>query len=292
MKAYFFILLIAVFAVSCSNRNDKSDAYGNFEATEITISSQANGELMEFDLTEGDKLQAGDLIGWIDTTDLHLKKQQTASQREAVFSKIKNLTAQIGVFEQQKVNVLHDKERIVNMFNDGAATQKQVDDVDGRIDVIQKQIESVKTQKTAVYCEMNAFEKQIDQIGEAIKKSVIINPVDGIVLSKYANRYEITTMGKPLYKIANLDEMKLKVYVSGEQLPDIRIGQKVEVLVDKNKTENRKLSGTLSWISETAEFTPKIIQTKEERVNLVYAVKILVKNDGTLKIGMPGEVNF
>jgi HlyD family secretion protein len=278
--------------ISCTGNDEKSDAYGNFEATEIVISAQASGELLQFDLKEGDFIKAGQMIGYIDTTKLVLQKQQLNAQSRATQTKFANLDAQVAVYQQQQSNVIRDKGRIQKMFNDGAATQKQVDDVQGQVDVIEKQIQSVETQKLAVNAELEVINKQIELVNESIKKSVINNPVDGIVLTKYTNAFEITGMGKPLYKIADLREMKLKVYVSGDQLPEIKVGQMVEVLVDKNKTENKTFNGTISWISESAEFTPKIIQTKKERVNLVYAVKILVKNDGSLKIGMPGEVNF
>lgn len=286
------MLALSLFVVSCNNAEDKSDAYGNFEATEVTIAAQAAGELLQFDLEEGDFIKSGRLIGYVDSTDLVLKKQQLRSQIQAVRSKFANLDAQVAVLEQQRENVLRDKDRIQKMFEDGAATQKQVDDVQGQVDIIAKQIKSVETQRQAINAEQEVIRKQIAMVDESIEKSVIINPLDGIVLTKYVNAFEMVGMGKPLYKIADLQEVKLKVYVSGAQLPDLKIGQEVEVLVDKNETENSQYNGTIIWISESAEFTPKIIQTKEERVNLVYAVKVLVQNDGSLKIGMPGEVNF
>jgi len=286
------ILLPLLALISCKGNEKTSDAYGNFEATEITISAQATGEIMQFDLEEGNLLQAGQIIGWIDTTDLSLKKAQMSALKDAVTSKIASLDAQIAVYQQQKTNVLRDKERVEKMFQDGAATQKQVDDIAGQIDVIDKQIKSVKAQETSVHSEAATVQKQIAQVVESIRKSTITNPSEGVVLTKYVNAHEIATMGKPLYKFADLREMKLKVYVSGNQIAQVKIGQEVEVLVDEDSQTNRKLSGIVSWLSESAEFTPKIIQTKEERVNMVYAVKVLVKNDGSLKIGMPGEVNF
>lgn len=295
MKMQRFLMLAILSSIlffSCKNLEEKSDAYGNFEATETTISAQASGEILELNLEEGDFVPSGKVLGWIDTTDLDLKRQQLLAQKQAVWSKTPGLKAQIAVYQQQKENILRDQARIKKMFADGAATQKQVDDIDGQIEVINRQIETIKTQETTVQSEMSSLEKQIGQVNTAIAKAVIINPVDGVVLTKFSNAHEIAVPGKALYKIADLREMKLKVYVSGDQLPNVKIGQEVEVLVDKDKKENQKLTGTVSWVSESAEFTPKIIQTKEERVNLVYAVKVLVKNDGTLKIGMPGEVNF
>ena len=291
-KINLIAALTCITLLSCNRDNDRSDAYGNFEATEITISAQANGEIMQFNLGEGDFLKAGKFIGWIDTTALDLKRELLVAQIAAVKSRFPSLDAQVAVFEQQRINVMRDQERIGKMYEDGAATQKQLDDIAGQVDVIDKQIESVKAQKITIINEANAIQKQIAQVEDAVQKALIINPVNGVVLTKYVNEFEIAVPGKPLYKIAALDEMKLKVYISGDQLPSVKIGQEVEVLVDKNREENRKMSGTISWISESAEFTPKIIQTKEERVNLVYAMKVLVKNDGTLKIGMPGEVNF
>ncbi len=287
-----FMLLPLLALISCKGNEKTSDAYGNFESTEITISAQATGEIMQFCLEEGNQLTAGQVIGWIDTTDLVLKKAQMTAQKEAITSKIASLDAQIAVYQQQKSNVLRDNERVEKMFRDAAATQKQVDDITGQIDLIDKQIKSVKAQETSVYSEAATVQKQIAQVEESIRKSTIINPSEGVVLSKYVNAHEIASMGKPLYKLADLREMKLKVYVSGDQILQVKIGQEVEVLVDQDSKTNRKMSGIVSWVSESAEFTPKIIQTKEERVNMVYAVKVLVKNDGTLKIGMPGEVNF
>jgi len=228
----------------------------------------------------------------VDTTDLFLKKQQLQAQKEAVSSKISNITAQIDVLKQQKQNLEIDKDRIVKMNKDGAATKKQLDDVIGAIDVINKQINSIQTQNKSVFNEITGIEKQVEQISTSIQKSYIRDETSGTVLVKYAEQGEITAFGKPLYKIANLNEMILKVYVSGDQLPKIKIGAKCEVMVDLNQTENKKYEGIISWVADNAEFTPKIIQTKKERVNLVYAVKVLVKNDNSLKIGMPGEVNF
>ena len=185
-----------------------------------------------------------------------------------------------------------DKERIEKLLKDGAATKKQLDDINGRIDLVNSQIASIKTQNVSVISELEVVNTQISQVEESINKCNIKNPIEGIVLEKYAEENEITTFGKPLYKIADMHEMILRVYVSGSQLPQIKIGQEVEVLIDKDAKSNTKFSGIISWISESAEFTPKIIQTKEERVNMVYAVKVKVQNDGSLKIGMPGEVNF
>ncbi len=289
---YLMLALLAFTAVSCNNNNNKSDAYGNFEAIEVIVSSQANGKLLAFNIEEGQTLKMGESYGFVDTTDLFLKKQQLLAQKEAVSSKINNITAQIDVLKQQKQNLEIDKDRIVKMNKDGAATKKQVDDVIGGIDVINKQINSIQTQNSSVLNEIAGIEKQVEQIASSIKKSYIIDETGGTVLVKYVEQGEVTAFGKPLYKVANLNNMILKVYVSGDQLPQLKIGAKCKVLVDKNEKENKSYEGAISWVADNAEFTPKIIQTKKERVNLVYAVKVIVKNDGTLKIGMPGEVVF
>ncbi|MFW5721097.1 MAG: HlyD family secretion protein, partial [Bacteroidota bacterium] len=176
--------------------------------------------------------------------------------------------------------------------NDQAATKQKLDDINGKYDVLLKQIQATKTQINAVHKEMEVMDRQIELVVEQINKAKIINPVNGTVLEKYVEESEIAAMGKALYKIARLDEIDLRVYVSGAQLPSVKIGQKVTVLVDKDEKTNQQFEGEVVWISDQAEFTPKIIQTKEERVNMVYAVKVRVKNDGTMKIGMPGEVRF
>ncbi len=286
------LALLAFTAVSCNKNNEKSDAYGNFEATEVIIASQGNGKILMLDITEGKVLKSGETYGFVDTTDLYLKKEQLLAQKEAVSTKTNNIIAQIDVLKQQRKNLEVDKARIMKMNKDGAATQKQVDDVNGGIDVVNKQIASVQTQNSSVFKEINGLEKQIEQLESSIQKCYFTNTNNGTVLVKYAEQGEITSFGKPLFKIADLSTMILKVYVSGDQLPKIKIGSKCEVMVDLNETENKKHEGVISWIADNAEFTPKIIQTKKERVNLVYAVKVLVKNDGSLKIGMPGEVNF
>ncbi|MCF8296100.1 MAG: HlyD family efflux transporter periplasmic adaptor subunit [Saprospiraceae bacterium] len=292
IKKITFLVLASITLFSCSNGDDKSDAYGNFEATETTISSEANGKLLMFNIEEGQQLKQGQKIGLIDTTDLSLKKEQLTAQREAVSTKVASVLSQIEVYNQQKKNLLIDKLRIEKMLKDEAATQKQLDDINGAIDVIEKNISAIKTQNSGILNELEAFDKQIEQVSLAISKCYLKNPINGTVLVKLAEKDEIVNMGKPLYQIADLTNMELRVYVSGTQLANIKLGQKADVLIDKTETENRKLEGKISWISSSAEFTPKVIQTKKERVNMVYAVKVVVKNDGTLKIGMPGDVLF
>lgn len=285
------IILVSVLAVlaACTGKNDKSDAYGNFEAVETIISAEAQGKLSEFTIQEGDELDSGLVVGIIDTTQLYFQKQQLEARRNAAAAKIKSVLAQINVLNEEKSVASNDLNRIKKMLADGAATQKQFDDLSGRISVIDKNINAIETQNSPILNEVKALDAQIGQLSDLIKKCYIVNPIKGMVLGKYAERYEISVPGKSLYKIADLNSMILRIYISGSQLANIKLGQKVKVLVDKDAENNRTLSGEIIWISSKSEFTPKIIQTKEERVNMVYAIKILVKNDGFLKIGMPGE---
>ncbi len=292
MKLRYLIFILPLAIASCNNNGDKSDAYGNFEATEVIISAQGSGKLISFNIDEGKQLKEGELVGIIDTVDLSLKRQQLITQKESMLSRLTNVNSQVEVQRQQKKNLNVDNDRIAKMYKDGAATKKQVDDITGAIEVIDKQISSTETQSATIGKDIKGIEKQVEQINESINKCYIKNESNGTVLVKYTEPGEITTFGKSLYKVANLQDMILKVYVSGDQLPKVKIGQKCQVLIDKNEKENTKYEGMIEWVSDNAEFTPKIIQTKEERVNLVYAVKVKVKNDGTLKIGMPGEVNF
>jgi HlyD family secretion protein len=286
------IISAMIFLAACSGKNDKSDAYGNFEADEVIISSEVSGKLILFTLEEGNVVDSGKLIGLVDTTDLQLKKEQLMAQKNAISSKSGNIASQIEVQQQQKNNLLIDKTRIEKLYKDGAATKKQLDDINGSINLVDKQILSIQTQNSSVVNEILGLDKQIAQIDQNIKKSHLVNPIKGTILDKYMQQNELVTPGKSLYKIADLSTIYLRVYVSESQLSAVTLGQKIEVLIDKGKDEMGKYEGTVTWISSTAEFTPKIIQTKEERVNLVYAVKVKVKNDGALKIGMPGEVNF
>ncbi len=274
--------------VSCSN-GEKADGYGNFEATEITISSEGNGKLEFLNLEEGQVLEKGASVGLVDTVQLYLNKQQLFASKETVGSKSGGVWSQVGVLNAQLQTSKIEQQRIQNMFNENAATQRQLDQANSQVDVLKKQIQNVETQNSPIVNEGKAIDAKIAQINDQIVKSKITNPIAGIVLTKFAETGEIVSFGKPLYKIANMDEMTLRVYVSETQLPNISIGEQVMVKIDSGD-DMKDYKGIVSWISASAEFTPKIIQTKEERVNLVYAVKIIVKNDGSLKIGMPAEM--
>lgn len=291
-KKLIYYCLFAGILVSCSGKNGKSDAYGTFEATEVTIASEIPGKVLQLNVEEGMELKAGIQSGLIDTVDLHLKKLALQAQQRSVRAKLDGIGSQLAVQQQQKENLQIDLDRLEKLFKDKAATQKQLDDLTGNIRLVDKQMNATRVQNEGVVNELEALTQQIAQVEDGLRKCRIINPIDGTVLSKYTEAAEVVSAGKPLYKIADLKEMQLRVYVSGSQLPHIKIGQEAEILIDEDKNSNRSLKGNVSWISSTAEFTPKIIQTKEERVNLVYAVKVRVKNDGSLKIAMPGEANF
>lgn len=293
MKQLFFFLVIGLLmSTACTRDEDKSDAYGNFEATEVIVSAQAMGELEQFDLEEGDYLKGGKLVGYIDTTDLVLSRKLLRQQKNTIGTQLKSINSEIEVAQQQLQNSLVNRKRTQNLFRNGAATQKQVDDINGLVDVNRKQIIAIQSRKEGILNQMTGIDIQVEQIEQRIEKCLIENPSNGTVLVKYAEKGELAILGKPLYKIADLERMKLKAYISGDQIPHVRIGQQVEVMFDKNKDENTTVKGVVEWISSTAEFTPKTIQTKEERVNLVYAIKVAVQNDGSIKIGMPGEFNF
>jgi len=288
----YIVLTFMIILGACAGKNGKSDAYGTFESTEITVSAETNGRILRLDAEEGTSYQAGRITGIIDTVDLSLKKLQVLAQRSAAATKLDNIRAQIDVQKQQKQNLMVDKNRVENMLKEKAATQKQLDDINGGLNLIDKQVASVETQNISVAAEMKAYDAQLSQIEETIDKCYIHNPVEGTILSKYAEQGEIAFAGKALYKIADLNTMYLRVYISGSQLAKVKPGQKVRVFIDDDNPSGRQLEGEISWISSSSEFTPKIIQTREERVNLVYAMKVRVKNDGRLKIGMPGEILF
>ena len=293
MKRLLHGMIIGVaFLTSCSSSNDKPDAYGTFEATEIMVSSLATGQIMYFNIEEGQILDSGVVVGFIDTTDLYLRRKQAIETRDATASRKDDVIAQIAVQEQNRINVMVEKNRVERLLKDGAATQKQMDDINASLNIIDKQIGSLNIQFGGISSQVASINQQIAQLDNSINRSLIINPVKGTVLSKYAEKDEVATFGKPLYKIADLSEITLRAYVGGSQLSNIKLGSGIDVAYDKDQNTNTHIQGIVSWVSPTAEFTPKTIQTKEERVNLVYAVKIKVKNDGSMKIGMPGEIRF
>ncbi len=285
-------IILVLFLNACSG-NEKSDAYGQFEATETTISSEASGKLIKFGASEGSQLQAGMQVGLIDTSKLVLQRDELQARLKSIGSKIDNINAQVEVQKSELERAQNDLNRIQSLMKDGAATQKQLDDAEAHVRTTRRQIDALQTQKLSVRAEVAATEAQLAQLQDQIEDAQIVNPIKGRVLTTFVEPHELVQRGQPLYQIANLDTLELRVYISGAQLPSVSLGQDVEVLVDKNAEQNQQFNGRVSWIASEAEFTPKMIQTKEERVTQVYAVKVKVPNpDGVLKIGMPGEVNF
>jgi len=311
MRFYRYLTIIAAVAFSaCSNKDDKYDASGNFEADEVIVSAEQNGKLLSFAVTEGDTINRGTQVGSIDVSNAQLQKAQVQATIQSLQAKtadvqpqVELIKKQLAVQEAQLAQQQREKTRTENLVKADAATQKQLDDINAAIDQLQKQIaatrqqiqvtqNNVATQNRSITSEKQPLEKSAEQIQDLINKGQIINPVSGTVLTKYAMQGEMTNSGKALYKIANLDTLTLRAYVTSAQLSQVKLGQQVTVLVDKGAKEYKAYTGTLYWISGESEFTPKTIQTKDERANLVYAVKIRVKNDGYIKIGMYGEVKF
>lgn len=295
IKRHQNIILVAVLGfitMSCSE-NGKSDAYGQFEATETTISAELTGTLLMFQVDEGDQLKKNQRVGLIDTTQPALKKQQLKAKLKSVAANITSVNAKVAVQKEELELAMTNLKRTQALIQDHAATQQQLDQAQAKVQTIKKQIDAHQTQKKSIRANIAAIKAQIKQVEARLQDARIINPIKGIVLTTYVEQYEVARQGQPLYKIAALDTMILQVYVSGAQLPHVKLGEQVEVLVDKSAEENYSLTGTITWIASKAEFTPQQIQTKEERVTQVYAVDVRVSNPkGIIKIGMPGEVNF
>jgi HlyD family secretion protein len=293
MKSINILVLTALMLIfSCKSTKDQIDAYGNFTSTEVLVSSETSGKITDKFINEGDLIKTGDIAYLIDTIQNSLKRDELKARKNSTVARTANFSAQVDVLLQQKKSIQTDLERISKMMKDGAATQKQFDDLSNQLEVINKQIDQVKTNYSGIAADVKATDSQIAQIDDLISRSVVKSLISGTILETYAEKGESVAVGKPLFKVANLEEMDLKAYFSGNQLPLLKIGNKAEVLIDDGKGGYKKMEGTISWISSESEFTPKIIQTREERVNLVYAVKIRVKNDGSLKINMPGEVKL
>ncbi|WP_291122805.1 HlyD family secretion protein [Empedobacter sp. UBA7620] len=282
--------------VSCNNNQDTFDASGSFEAEETIISAEAQGTLKTFDIQEGQVLQAGQNIGYIDSIQLYLKKKQLETQVTALLGKKPNIPVQLSALQEQLRTTEKEKIRITNLLKGDAATPKQLDDINAQIDVLKRQIEAQKSSLSissdGISKDVVPLQVQIEQLEDQLSKCKLINPINGTVLTKYAEANEIASIGKPLYKIADLSNIILRAYVTGNQLPQIKLNQQVKVLTDDGKGGFNEITGVITWISDKAEFTPKTIQTKDERANMVYAIKVKVKNDGLYKIGMYGEIKF
>ena len=297
MKSTIFLSIAVLTLASCNGNKFDHDASGIFEATEIIVSSEASGKIEQLNLIEGDALALNQQVGYIDTTQLYLRKLQLQSTRTAVDVRRPDVPVQIASIKEQIRKAELDKKRIESLFADNAATQKQLDDVNSQLKVLQNslaaQASSLAISVNSIDKESSTYQIQVAQVEDQLLKSKIVNPIGGVVLNKYVEEKEFVTTGKPLYKIADVNNLFLRAYVVSNQLEQIKIGQEVTVFINGLDNTQKSYSGTISWISNKAEFTPKTIQTKDERQNLVYAVKIAVKNtDGLIKIGMYGDVDF
>lgn len=327
MKSIFKKLLLPLSITaffSCNNGNGKYDASGNFEADEIIVSAEATGKILQLNIEEGAGIAKDSVIGKIDPSAIELQKDQASSSAEALQQKTNDPSPQINILQaqiqlqskqiavnnEQLKTLEKEQQRFQKLVAADAVPAKQLDDINGQVNILKEQIVAAKTQLQVLQSQINAqrqsvaiqnrgilseqrpMEKKIAQIQDQLNKTVIKNPVTGTVLTKYADENEYTTIGKALYKIADLSTMKLRAYITNNQLAQVKLNQAVQVFVDDGKGKFKELKGTISWISDKAEFTPKTIQTKEERANLVYAIKVNVPNDGYLKIGMYGEVKF
>ena len=291
----FFILAALSLPLACGQRSAKADASGVFEATEVIVSAQATGQIMEFPIVEGMTLDMGQPLGYIDTLPLHLAKRQIEASMEVAKSRRTNIPTQIASTQEQIATQKRELQRFQNLLNANATTKKQVDDIEAQIKILEKQLAAqtdlLEKSNQSITKELASMEVQIAQIEDQIQKSLLSSPIYGTVLAKYAQQGELALPGKALFKIADLDHIFLRAYITSDKLTQLKIGQQVEVFADFGEKESRPYSGTITWISAQSEFTPKNIQTRNERDNLVYAVKISVPNDGYLKIGMYGEMD-
>lgn len=297
MKAYLFLGLGLSFVLSaCGNNDIPYDASGVFETTEVIVSAQATGELLSFTVEEGMNVKADEKLGYVDTIQLALKKKQLTATLAATDSKWLDEKRQSASLRQQIINLERERKRFGDLLEADAATEKQVDELDYQIDVLKRQLSATEEQLNSHNKSLDgqclSLEAQLAQLEDQIEKSVVSSPVSGTVISKYAEPGEFVQPGKSLFKVANLEKMKLRIYITADQLTMLKIGQKVKVYADKGQDERQEYEGVVSWISDKAEFTPKTIQTRDERANLVYAVKVSVRNDGFIKRGMYGDVKF
>ncbi len=292
LSALFILFVLS----GCGTGNGKFDATGTFESEEIIVSSEATGKLVQFNIEEGDEVKQNQLVGIVDTIQLYLKRKQLEASIKVMISKQPEIHTQLAAINEQINTAATEKKRVENLVKSNAASTKQLDDINSQLEVLKKQYEAAKSNlmitKQGLQNETYPLQVQIEQIEDQITKSKIVNPINGTVLSRYAKQNEITANGKALYKIADLSEMTLRAYINGDQLGQIKVNQKVRVFVDKGDGKQKEMKGSIYWVSSKAEFTPRTIQTKDERANLVYAIKVKVRNDGYLKIGMYGEVKF
>ena len=289
--------LLCISLIRCGDKNASADAYGNFESRDVLVTAEIPGRLLFLSVAEGTTIEKGDTIGLVDTVSLHLKQTQLESSIQAIRKQLQDPGPQIRLLEKQ-IDVLEkEKTRLLALIADEAATPKQLDDLQGKLDVLQQQISTTRDQNAianrAILSQIAPLQRQIEQIRDQISRCYIVNPLSGTVLMQLTEPGELVSPQKALYKIARLDQLEIRAYLSGDQLGQISLGQEVWVKVDGANGKLESMPGKVSWIADQAEFTPKTIQTREERVNLVYAFKVQVENStGMLKLGMPGEVYF
>jgi len=296
MKKFITMASAALLLAACGNSEKEYDATGTFEATETTVSAEQNGTLLTFAINEGDEIEAGSEVGLIDTTQTWLKLQQARATQEVYQSQKPDMEKQTSATRQQLAKAQAEQQRYKELVADGAAPSKMLDDATNQVQVLQRQLaaqlSSLSTNTNALSKQMAATEVQIDQLRDQLRKCHIMAPLKGTVLEKYAERGEFVAVGKPLFKMADMEQVYIRAYVTSAQLQSIRTGQQVKVFADYGDGKKQEYDGTVSWISSRSEFTPKTILTDDERADLVYAVKVRVKNDGFIKIGMYGEVKF
>lgn len=297
MKAHLILGIgFSLALAACGDKEVEYDASGIFETTEIIVSAQTAGELTALTAEEGRTVEAGEKLGCVDTVQLALKKRQLSASLTATDSKRLDRKRQVAALRQQIDNLQREKARFSELLKADAATEKQVDELDYQIAILQRQLEATEEQinssNSSLDGQSSGIEAQLAQVEDQIRKSVAASPIKGIILAKYAEPGEYVVPGKPLFKVADISRMKLRAYLTADQLTTLKIGQKVTVYADQGKTDRKAYEGTVVWIADEAEFTPKTIQTREERANLVYAVKIAVSNDGLIKRGMYGDVKF
>jgi len=292
MKNYLIPVVVLLLAAGCNRGKSDADAWGTFEADEVIISSETSGRIVQMNVSEGSVVTGGAVIAVTDTTMLVLQRAELDAVTAQAQARLAGIAAQDNVIRQQMDNLSINVERTRRMLADGAATQKQLDDLTGQMEIFRKQSEANNIQKRSVAAEMQSVAAKRALLNEQIARSIIYAPFSATVLEKYASAFEMTAAGKPLVKLADMKTMKLKVWISGAQLPKIKVGATCTARIDDGKKGYRNFTGTITIVADKAEFTPKIIQTKEERVTLVYAVTIDVPNDGSIKSGMPGEALF
>ena len=296
MKKIILLAGVAMMLHACGNKENEYDASGVFESTETTVYAEQSGALMAFNVEEGDVINNGKEVGLIDTTQLWLKIQQAGATKSVYQSQKPELEKQIAATRQQLVKAKQDQQRYKELVADGAAPSKMLDDANSQVEVLQRQLDaqisSLTVSTNALDKQMAATDVQTDQLRDQLRKCHILAPTKGMVLEKYVERGEFVSTGKPLFKIADTENMYLRAYVTSTQLKDIKVGQKATVFADYGNGEKKEYQGKVTWISTRSEFTPKTILTDDERADLVYAIKVAIKGDGYVKIGMYGEVRF